>query len=285
MQCMETVKIWELYKHARENTQTLLPDDISADFWQIYKTNNTYADRTFNTMYRDFSFVWAAYPGEKDIADAEKLQRFKSVVKLYLLANEKRYSELYRLQVVDDDRYGILDNYDMMETMTRETMSQGEQTKGAQKNGSTIADTEYTDITDRNIGKQHNTQSVSTGEQETTVTHSVAPYDSKTVNIDSQDSATAGKRTDSVDNTTDAYTDTTTVDAGARNRTIENSEGERHDKTSDSGTENYTLTRKGNIGVMTQSDVMARHYDFWERYEYFLAIYHDIATHTLILVS
>ena len=51
----------------------------------------------------------------------------------------------------------------------------------------------------------------------------------------------------------------------------------------ENGTEEYTLTRKGNIGVQTGADILKRHYDFWRPYEFYSFIFGEIAKELLIV--
>lgn len=278
-----TIKVWELYKQAKESGMKLLPE-YSEPFWAVYVDNANRFDRVFNMLYKSFSYDFSEYPNET-VDTSEKLKRFKDDVEVYLIANKKRYEELFRLENISDDDYSILNNYDMKETMDRFTSETGEQNKGQQENNSTISDSAYTDIKENALGKQHSTSSINTGQQENTTTHGVAPYDSAETNIESKDDTTIGSRADSVDSTTDAYTDTETIDGGERQRTQTAVEGERKDTDKKDGTENYTLTRAGNIGVMTQTEVMRQHDNFWRDYEFILRIFADISRYCLILVD
>lgn len=59
--------------------------------------------------------------------------------------------------------------------------------------------------------------------------------------------------------------------------------GAREDTTTGSGTEKYTLTRKGNIGVQTATDMLRKHNDFWKPYEFYDMIFKDICKELLII--
>ena len=48
-----------------------------------------------------------------------------------------------------------------------------------------------------------------------------------------------------------------------------------------SGTENYTLTRKGNIGVTAATDVMQKHVDFWSKFNFYHYVFGVIAKELL----
>ena len=109
-------------------------------------------------------------------------------------------------------------------------------------------------------GEQLNT----TGAQENTIgeqtdTHNVAPYNTSTLTAESSDEA--GSRTDNF---------------GERQDT----EGERTD-TFDS--DEWTLTRRGNIGTMVTSDILRLHTQYWtEQYKFMQLIFDDIAKQLLM---
>lgn len=111
-----------------------------------------------------------------------------------------------------------------------------------------------------NKGQQLNTYGEHTdtiGQQ--TNTHSVAPFNDSNYAPESQD--VSGQRQDTIG----SHTDTD----GARIDTID--------------TDQWTLTRKGNIGVMTASDLLRLHTDFWaEKYKFMQLIFDDIAKQLLI---
>ena len=110
-------------------------------------------------------------------------------------------------------------------------------------------------------GEQTNT----TGAQENTTgaqtdTHNVAPYNTSTLTAESSD--VSGSRTDNF---------------GER----EDTDGERTD-TYDS--DEWTLTRKGNIGVQTAADILRLHTHYWtETYKFFNLIFDDIAKQLLMV--
>lgn len=93
-----------------------------------------------------------------------------------------------------------------------------------------------------------------------TNTHSVAPYNEATFAPESQDEST--QRQDTIGQHTDTE--------GARTDTIDTNE--------------WTLTRRGNIGVQTASDMLRLHTDFWtEKYKFLQLIFDDIAKQLLLV--
>ena len=225
---MKTVK--DMYKYSSENTQKLL-SDYSADFWAAYKANyNTY-DKLFCRLYRS----WFYFLQEHDETIAQITTNFTADVYAHLLLNDKKYSELYRINVIDDTKYSLLDNYDMTESMDRDTTSNNTNTYGQR--------------TDQdNIGQQ-----IYSEEKE------VAAYNASTYQPSDNTSGTTGARQDS------------------------HIKGSQSDTLNNTGTEDYTLHRYGNIGVATATDMMDKARKFWTVWEFYEMIFRDIARELLMI--
>lgn len=225
---LKTVK--DMYKYSSENTTQLL-SDYSADFWTDYITNYQVYDKLFCRLYRS----WFYFLQEHDQTIAEITEEFTEDVYAHLMLNEKKYSELYRIQVIDDDKYSLLDNYDMTESMDRDTTSNNTNTYGSRTDGDTI-------------GAQTNTQ-----------TRKVAPFDSSTFNNESEVTEGMGARTDS------------------------HTKGQQLDTLNNTGSEDYTLHRYGNIGVATATDMMDKARKFWTPWQFYEMIFRDIARELLMI--
>lgn len=115
--------------------------------------------------------------------------------------------------------------------------------------------------TESTKGSQQNT----TGAQENTTgaqtdTHNVAPYNTSSLSAESSD--VSGSRTDNFGQRIDT-------------------EGQRVDEYD---ADEWTLTRRGNIGVQTAGDILAIHTRYWtETYKFFNLIFDDIAKQLLIV--
>lgn len=115
---------------------------------------------------------------------------------------------------------------------------------------------------DTNVyGERNDSSSLNTGSQNNTTTSKIAPYDSDNFFNDNEIIETIGGRQDSSSNKKGAETDTL----------------------NNTGTENYTLTRKGNIGVQTVTDMLDKHKKFWSIYEFYTMIFREIARELLIV--
>ena len=126
-----------------------------------------------------------------------------------------------------------------------------------------VQDSEYmlldnynvTETTTRSRDESVTTESsATTGAQTDTVETKVAPFDSETYHNERQTNDNIGSRNDT---------------------------GSSNSATNES--ENQTITKKGNIGVQTGSDMLTKHNDFWRSYEFFDVIFKDIASELLLV--
>lgn len=225
-------KVIDLYK-AVGIGESLLPTGTGFDFWEeTYEANTAVYDREFARRYTSFEYF--DFMEADTIAEAR--ENFHADVLSILTFNKKRYEEMYRVFLVEDDDDPITYNYDMTETTGAQHTSS---VKGEQTN---------------TTGAQENT----TGAQ--TDTHNVAPYNTSTLTAESSD--VSGSRTDNFGERIDT-------------------DGERTD-TYDSN--EWTLTRKGNIGVQTAADILRLHTQYWtETYKFFNLIFDDIAKQLLMV--
>ncbi len=82
---------------------------------------------------------------------------------------------------------------------------------------------------------------------------------------------------------TDSHTDTNTIQYGAQTDSASVVKGAQSDATSNTGTESYTLTRVGNIGVQTPTDILDKHKNVWSKYEFYEFIFREIADALLMI--
>lgn len=176
---LKTVK--DMYKYSSENNTQLL-SDYDADFWNDYITNYQVYDKLFCRLYRS----WFYFLQEHDQTTAEITSDFTEDVYAHLMLNDKKYSELFRIQVIDDDVYSLLDNYDMHEVMDKDTTSNNTNTYGQRQDGDNYA------------------------QQTNTSTKEVAPFDDNSFNNESRvtevmgghnDTHTKGSQEDTLNNT------------------------------------------------------------------------------------
>ena len=224
-------RVIDLYK-AVGTGETLLPTGTDFDFWEeTYTASPAVYDREFARRFTTFEYF--------DFLEAETVEEarenFHSDIVSILTFNQKRYAEMYRVFLVEDEDDPITYNYDMIETT------------GAQHTESVKGEQENT------TGEQQNT----TGAQDDT--HSVAPFNSSVLTDESKDA------TSSREDTFGERTDT----EGARTDTYDSDE--------------WTLTRRGNIGTQTAADILRLHSAYWtEHYKFMRLIFDDIAKQLLM---
>ena len=146
---MENIKSY--YSITKEAQTPLLSNysnaDTDKDFWAFYRDNFEIFDRYFSREFDTFVFAFA----DKEQTTAENTADFVQAVKDLLTVNHKKYEELYRVETVDDDSYSMLENYDLTETMERET------TKGQQINTTSSTEGQQTDNTTLTYGDKTET--------------------------------------------------------------------------------------------------------------------------------
>lgn len=211
-------RVIDLYK-ALETNETLFPSSTDFDFWDdVYGEDASVYDREFARRYADFSYF--------DFMDSQTqedaLADFSADVFSILTVNQKKYAEMYRIFLATDQQMPFDYNYDMTETY-----------------GATKTTTVYGSHTDT-IGQIQDT-------------HSVAPFNSSTPQVESQD--TTAQRQDTIGTHTD------TVDG-----------------------QQVTNTRRGNIGVQTSADIAKTFTDYWTRsFKFMDMIFDDICKQLLMI--
>ena len=251
---LKTVK--DMYESAVLKDTALL-STYGGDFWNEYIQNHKEYDRLFMRMFK--SFIYFLQDGSESIDVV--LTNFVEDVKLHLMINSKKYSELYRTYIVNDDDYMLLDNYNVKETMSKQNSNEGSDVLG-----------ERNDVTNDTIGAITTNTTNTIGEQTNSEIKKVSPYDSNSFNNESGTDSNFGTRSDSGNTTTNEHTDNLTF-----------TKGQQTDSHSNTSTESYELTRKGNIGVQTGADMLKKHNSFWTPYEFYTMIFKDICKELLLV--
>lgn len=161
-------RIIDLYKNLGSG-EHLLPTSTGMTFWEaIYTANASVMDREFARRFAGFRYFDFLDADNKDDA----LINLKADVLSILTFNKKRYEEMYRIFLVENDDFPFIYNYDMTETT------------GAQHSETLYGATQDTK------GAQTNT----IGER--TDSHNTAPFNSTTAILDSSDVASQQQNTD-----------------------------------------------------------------------------------------
>lgn len=267
-------KIIELYKSILPAGE-LFPTNTDFDFWdEVYEAASAEYDREFARRYKNFLYF--------DFLEAETtsdaLTNFKADVLSILTFNKKRYEEMYRVFCVTDEDDPLTYNYDMVETTgaqhTETEYGATSQTKGQE----TFTKGQETFTKGEELltkGSQSNTVGG------TTNTHSVAPYNVQTLTPESSDevsqqSNTEGQRIDTEGQRIDTNSQRQDTNSARTDTAL------AHTDQTDS--DEWTLTRRGNIGVQTASDMLRLHTQYWtEQYKFMQLIFDDIAAQLLLI--
>lgn len=185
---LKTVK--DMYNVSNQNRIPLL-SSYESTFWLEYVNNYDEFDNVFKSLFKSFRF----YDQEHDETVEEVTTNFITLIRNWLRMNDKRYNEIWRINVVDDSKYGILDNYDLTETYTGLNTMQSAGKEGAR-----------TDVNDFTEGSQN-------GENQTRISAS------NTNDIASRNT---------VKNSTGTRNDITEFTKGEMNTTFASNEGNQH---------------------------------------------------------
>ena len=322
------ITVNDVYKDARSSNAPLL-SNYEAPFWSEYVSDFSNYDRVFNRLYKSFEY----FLQEEDDSVSECRSNFTEDVKCLLIANSKKYSELYRTYKIDDSIYSLTDNYDVTETYSGNKLTTIESRLGGRTDNTKTSDVigsktdsiENTDIT----GASNNNESMNNGAKNTnenttygakntnenTVYGSgssetvgeVSPMDSNMFYNNNKNSTTTSEKTDSKQITNAAFTDskqttystftdTKTINEAERTNTSNNvinsgeqnnssnntyTKGEQSDTHNHDETESYNIRKRGNIGVQTATDMISKHNQFWNSYEFYTLIFKDICKELL----
>lgn len=235
----------------------MLLSDYEADFWTEYKNNHVRYDRLFYRMFASFRYFLQDESQSIEVIT----DNFIDDVYVHLMCNSKKYSELYRVNVVNPESYSITDNYSVVENMSRNKNSNDTNVFGAR-----------TDSTDENIGSRTDSTADTIGSQSSEEVTTKAGFNSSGFENDTKNNMSQTGRADSSTTTMGKQDNMTTYNKGEQSDTHNNTESE-----------NYELTKKGNIGVQTSSEVMMKHKDFWSVWEFYEMIFKDISKELLMV--
>lgn len=232
-------KVEQLYKEAKLESSSLLPVNTNFSWWEEYENNASTFDRYILDTFRDF-YYWVVFTGS---SQADALADFKEAVSSFLFINQKRYAELYRLHVLPENAYDMVNNYSLTE-----------------RHESTFTEGARTDTSSNQLGERTDTASNQIGARADTIENDVSAFNS----ADYQDS------TKTYDNT-GAQSNTSSATVGAQSNSASNTKGAQEN------TESVEIHRDGNIGVQTPADVIGGHLDLWDRFNFYKQIFDEIA--------
>ena len=108
------ISVNDLYKYIKLQNVPLL-GSANYDFWTPYTSGFTNFDRYFRNRFKSWLYFESFADGE---SSEDMHTDFTETIAAHLAINSKRYSELYRVQILENDAYDIVNNYDLHETLS-----------------------------------------------------------------------------------------------------------------------------------------------------------------------
>ena len=256
----KTYNVKDMYEQSKDDNKPLLSNYGGAgSFWAGYKSNHEHFDRLFMRKYTSL------IPLDQDYASGvdEVTDEFRAECYAWLLANDKRYTELFRVNnIPDNDAYSLTNNVDYTETTSRDVIFD----KGEQEN-TLDGETNYgQQVVDDDKEFNFNT----TNSEGSTTTQSTSAYN------DSGYTPT-DKSVQEINGYTDTQDNSMTYGAHKDERDDTMTEGARHDVTD----EDITIHKVGNMGVQTVDDMLKKHWENWSMFDFYGLIFEDIAKNLL----
>lgn len=182
-------EVWELVEMTENSNDTTYsyllsdyqPGETDIDFWKLYRENHHEFDLAFATRYGSFRYFREKYYTPSD--DVSPLLLFQDDVKRILTINQKKYGEMYRLEQLNDEDYGLFDNVNLKKTENVQDASIVSNTEGARSDSNSISNGARIDTNENqvsafnettyqnankdttNIGAQTNSETFSKGAQ------------------------------------------------------------------------------------------------------------------------
>lgn len=271
----------KLYKYSKTNNLPLLGGG-SFDFWLPYVANYSIFDRFFRDKFLSW-FYWLEF--DDDSTTAEIYNDFIEAIASHLSINAKRYSELYKVQILAADAYDIVNNYDLTETHTNSHSTSTSDTYGQRTDTNTSTSTEGAreDSTSTTTvdGARSDSGSTTVGAATNTSEKEIAGFNSSDYSDADKQTDIFGSHTDSTSVSKGAQTNTndTTLNKGAQSNSTSGStiKGSETDTHTASGSESINIRRYGNIGVQTAAEIIGGHIELWDSFNFYGKIFDEIA--------
>ena len=263
----------KLYQHSKSNNKPLLGRN-NLDFWSAYIAAYNVYDRFFRDKFLSW-FYWIDF--EDTASTTDIYNDFIEAVQAHITINSKRYAELYRVEILENSAYDIVNNYDLNETHTATRSDSATDVSGSRsdsKSGTNTLGAHTDSKTGSNIFGSHTDSKSGTntsGEREDTQSGSAtdgARQDGSTSTVGAQTNtvekqiegfnSSAFTDADKTIETNGARSDSTTVNKGAQTNTTSETlnKGEQTDTYSESitvGSHTDTLSESYTIGQQSNS--------------------------------
>lgn len=277
--------VGDIYNQNKTDDKMML-SPYPADFWKPYRDNHNYFDRRFKVLYKSFfPYDQEESEGRESVSDD-----FRFDVYAHLMANDKRYSELFRVNVIpDNEAYSLTNNVDYTEEYSEESHLDRTFNKGAQTDGGTSFTAYGQQIVDedksKTVGQQINDEDISRSyaQHVTTDERSISAFNESGYSPAEKNQRTDGAHIDTEDNTytlgshTDTEDNSVTYGAHRDDSGSNKTEGAREDTTDDDITKEYTMHKSGNMGVQTVDDMLDKHIKVWSMFDFYGFIFGEIA--------
>lgn len=247
-------QIQDIYNYCVHNNRPLFGPVSGFSFMADYAENHAAFDFFFNKRFSSFRYLTEF---AKNSTAENVYNNFTQGINAFLFFNKKRFEELYRVQVLSNNAYDIVNNYDLTETSSRTGSGSDSRNYGARSDSDTF-------------GARTDTSEVTNGKQKSTTEKSIAGFNSS--NYSDSDKETT---------TVDEYTNGGTTTKGAQNDT--HTVGAHTDTGTTSTSETVNLRRFGNIGVQTAAEIIGGHVKLWENFNFYEILFTEIAREFLLV--
>lgn len=281
-------KVYTIKDIYAQNTSDNTPmlSQYPATWWQGYVLNYSVFDRRFKKLYTS----WYPFDQDPDDGRAGVADEFRADVYAHLMANDKRYAELYRINVIpDNDAYSLTNNVDYTETTHRVTERDVDYTKGSQTDSDEGFTAFGSQTVQRDIEEAHGQQKETIdgdhiiGQRQDETEDKTSAFNESSYQPKDKREFTSGEQSnyDDVETTYASYTDNTdddvTYGSHRDDRTNIHNEGSRNDQTDDDTTEDIATHKVGNMGVQTVDDMLLKHWENWTLFDFYGFIFKEIA--------
>lgn len=265
-------KIKDIYTYVSSNNLKIFGDVSSFPFMAEYSDISEAFDFLFNKKFSSFYYF-------NDFAKGSTLESvyndFTRAIRSFFYFNSKRYTELYRVEVLALDSYNIVNNYDLTETSTSNSSGTTNATKGARIDSDTYGTKAHTDI----YGERRDNTEVSNGVQGSSTEKEIAGYNSSKYVDSDKETTTINANTSGGTSTKGVQTDTHSEASYTDGHSI----GAQTDSGTSSGSESVNLRRYGNIGVQTAAEIIGGHVRLWESFSFYDIIFRDLSREFLLV--
>lgn len=265
-------KIKDIYTYAKSNNLKLFGNVSAFSFMDEYNSNSVALDYLFNKKFSSFLFL-TDFPKSATLANV--YADFTTAVNAHLVLNNKRYSELYRVQLLAESAYDIVNNYDLHENVSRETSGSNSLSRGARSD----SDAYGAKSTSDNYGARTDSTTVENGAQSSTTEKEVAGFNSPDYVDADKESVSIAANTSGGSTTKGAQADTHTEQARTDTHTI----GAQSESGTNTGSETITSRKYGNIGVQTPADIIGGHIKLWDAFNFYGIIFKELSQEFLLL--